>query len=154
MRPKIGPRLKPHRAPNPRRPKRAFRNRTKTGYDPEARAVAAVVGGATYIFSFATNAWSKVHDNGPGAVVPHSVFCYDSAARRFILYTHVPPKGEAARRPQLWVYDPRENRWTEPAPKAEMPTGGGAGYYDPERNVTVIYGNRETWAYRSHRAAK
>ncbi len=95
-----------------------------TAYDPESKAIVAVVGGATYTFSFATHARSKVHDDSPGAVVPHSVFCYDTAAKRFILYTHVPRKGETARRPQLWVYDPRENRWTEPAPRGEAPAGG------------------------------
>lgn len=125
-----------------------------TAYDPESKCVVAVVGGATYTFSFAGNAWSKAHDNSPGAVVPHSVFCYDTAAKRFILYTHLAPKGEAARRPQLWVCDPSGNRWTEPAPTGEMPAGGGMGYYDPARNVTVIYGNRETWVYRCQRAAK
>lgn len=125
-----------------------------TAYDPESKAVVAVGGGATYSFSFATNAWSKVHDDSPGAVVPHSVFCYDTAAKRFILYTHVPAKGETARWPQLWVYDPRGNRWTEPAPKGEMPAGGGAGYYDPQRNVTVIYGNRASWVYRCQRVTK
>jgi len=48
MRPKIGPRLKPHRAPNSRRPKRAFRNRTKTLYDVKVNGVPAEIDGETF----------------------------------------------------------------------------------------------------------
>ena len=35
---------------------------------------------------------------------------------------------------------------------ADIPTGTRlAGYYDPARNVTVVYSGRDIWVYRSKR---
>ena len=45
--------------------------------------------------------------------------------------------------------------FSSPAPPAVAPkVGNVAGYYDPARNVTVIYSNSETWVYRAKKAAR
>jgi hypothetical protein len=55
----------------------------------------------------------------------------------------------------LWLYDVKENKWTAPAPQGDQPkVTNVAGYYDPARNVTVIYSNAESWVYRGKKAAK
>ena len=44
--------------------------------------------------------------------------------------------------------DLAKNEWTNPEPQGDVPKGGNLSYYDPARNVTVLYGNRYMWVYR------
>lgn len=127
-----------------------------SAYDPESKKVVAVVGLQTWVFSCVTNTWTLAQDNAPdGGYVPTSTFCYDSAAKRFILYTHLKLQDKPDAGARLWWYDVKENRWTAPAPSGDSPkVTGVAGYYDPARNVTVVYNNRETWVYRGKKARK
>jgi hypothetical protein len=128
----------------------------ETAYAPDTKQVVATVGPATWVFDCATNAWTLAQKDAPdGTIVPHGAFCYDSIAKKFVLYTNLPIKDKPDAGVRLWLYDVTENKWTQPAPQGECPkVGNVAGYYDTARNVTVIYSNRETWVYRCRKAAK
>ncbi len=127
----------------------------ETAYDPESRKVVATIGQKTWVFSCDEGAWTLAQDNAAdGGYVPASTFAYDTTARKFVLYTHMKIAGqpEGAR---LRLYDLKENKWSDPKPEGELPkVGNVAGYYDPERNVTVIYNAGATWVYRCKRAAR
>jgi hypothetical protein len=130
----------------------------ETAYDPESKKVVATVGLKTWVYSCDTERWTLAQENAPdGAHSGYATFCYDSVAKKFVLYTFTATKDkpfpDAGAR--LWLYDVKENKWTDPAPRGECSKALlVAGYYDPERNVTVIYNARETWVYRCKRAAK
>lgn len=130
-------------------------NGAETAYDPETRQVVATMGLKTCVFSCETGLWRAAQTNAlDGGCVPASTFCYDTVAKRFVLYTHMslPGRPGGAR---LRLYDHRANQWTDPAPQGDVPKMGTvAGYYDAARNVTVIYNTRETWVYRCRRVAK
>ncbi|MBE7462591.1 MAG: hypothetical protein HS116_03755 [Planctomycetes bacterium] len=121
-----------------------------TAYDPETRKVVASVGLETWVFDCASGVWTKAQAEAlDGVIVPHGAFCFDSAAKKFVLYTHLLVKDKLPGAPRLRLYDARTNQWTDPAPQGPAPAIGNiAGYYDPARNVTVIYSNKETWVYR------
>lgn len=122
----------------------------ETAYDPENKKIVATLGTETWVFDCSTNVWRQVLKDAPdGGLVPVSTFCYDSNAKKFVLYTHLNLKGKPENTVRLWLYDLKENKWTEPNPQGECPKMGNvAGYYDPERNVTVIYSSSQTWVYR------
>ncbi|HOX05633.1 MAG TPA: hypothetical protein PK280_04450 [Planctomycetota bacterium] len=130
-------------------------NGGETAYDPESRKVVATIGQKTWVFSCDEGSWTLAQENADdGGIVPSSTFCYDSTARKFVLYTHMKVAGqpEGAR---LRFYDLKENKWSDPKPEGALPKiGNVAGYYDPERNVTVIYNAAETWVYRGKKASK
>jgi len=128
----------------------------ETAYDPETRKLVATVGLKTWIFACDEERWSLAQENAPdGGYVPASTFCYDTAAKLFVLYTNLGAKDKPSVGPRLRLYNLQENKWTDPAPQGEAPKMGNvAGYYDPARNVTVVYGSRETWVYRCKQAAK
>jgi hypothetical protein len=128
----------------------------ESAYDPETKKVVATVGLQTWVFSCETNAWTLAQENAPdGGYVPASTFCYDSTAKKFVLYTNLKLKDKPDAGVRLWLYDVKENQWTAPAPQGDGPkVGNVAGYYDPARNVTVVYSNAETWVYRGTKAAK
>jgi hypothetical protein len=127
----------------------------ESAYDPETKKVVVTLGLQTWVFSCEKNTWTLVHENAPdGGYVPASTFCYDSTAKKFVLYTHLKLKDKDAGA-RLWLYDVKENKWTAPAPPGAGPTVTNvAGYYDPARNVTVIYSNGETWVYRAKKAVR
>lgn len=127
-----------------------------SAYDPESKKVVSVAGLQTWVFSCATNTWALAQENATdGGLVPVSTFCYDSTAQRCVLYTSLKLKDKPDAGPRLWLYDVKENTWTAPAPPDVAPkVGNVAGYYDPARNVTVIYSNGETWVYRAKKAAR
>lgn len=122
-----------------------------TAYDPDTHSVVAVTREQTWIYSTQTGAWKQGKAlDGDGAIVPSSTFAYDSAAKRFVLYTHVAKKDEPKAAPRLWLYDVATDTWSDPAPQGERCAAGNvAGYYDAARNVTVIYSNAQTWVYRA-----
>ncbi|MGQ9663387.1 MAG: hypothetical protein ACUVWX_13765, partial [Kiritimatiellia bacterium] len=124
----------------------------ETAYDPEMRQIVATHGLKTWIFKCVEGTWNLVQTNGlDGGCVPLSTFCYDTVARRFVLYTHMKLPGRPEG-PRLRLYDQRSNQWYDPAPPGDVPQiTNVAGYYDPARNVTVIYNSRETWVYRCKR---
>jgi hypothetical protein len=126
----------------------------ETAYDPESRKVVATVGQKTWAFSCDDNSWTLLQENATdGGVVPLSTFCYDSVARKFVLYTQL-KLADGTAEPRLRLYDLKENKWSDPAPQGEQPKlPGVAGYYDPARNVTVLYSNAQTWVYRCKRNA-
>jgi hypothetical protein len=126
-----------------------------TAYDPETRQIVGTAGLKTWVFKCDEGKWSLAQpDAMDGCYVPLGTFCYDTTAKRFVLYTHMKRKDGTAE-PRLRLYDHRENKWSDPAPQGELPKiGNVAGYYDPERNVTVFYGDRERWVYRCKRAGK
>jgi hypothetical protein len=128
----------------------------ETACDPESRTVVAVVGRQTWVFSCETNEWTLAQAEAPvGGRVPESTFCWDSVAQRFVLVTHFQQSDPAQTGPRTWLYDRPNNRWTPSAAQGDRPAVSGlAGYYDPARNVTLIYSDRETWVYRAKRAAK
>ncbi|MCW8131322.1 MAG: hypothetical protein KIS92_13315 [Planctomycetota bacterium] len=126
-------------------------------YDPDTKQVIATAGLTTWVYSCAQNAWTLAQKDAPdGGCVPVSTFCYDSTARQCVLYTGLTVKTKPELTGmRLWLYDVKANAWTRPEPRGETPKVGNiAGYYDPERNVTVIYSNGETWVYRCKKAAK
>ena len=127
-----------------------------SAYDPEARQVVAVVSDKTYIYSCDTKTWKSVpHKLEDTAFVPWGTFCYDTVAKRFVLYTHTRIKGKPKAGPRLWLFDHRAGKWTKPKPADAAPKMGGvAGYYDSACNVTVIYKQGQTWVYRAKKATK
>ena len=128
----------------------------ESAYDPETKKVVVTVGLQTWVFSCATNTWTLAQENAPdGGYVPVSVFCFDSTAKKFVLCTLLKLKDKPDAGMRLWLYDVKENQWTAPAPPGDGPKLSRiAGYYDPARNVTVLYSNQETWVYRGKKAAK
>ncbi|MCK6470938.1 MAG: hypothetical protein L6R28_04250 [Planctomycetes bacterium] len=130
-------------------------NHGHTAYEPETRKIVAIVGAETWAFDVNTSQWTRMKENGPCmARIPLSTFCYDSVARKFVLYTALGVNGKPAE-PSLWLYDLAKNEWTNPKPQGEVPTVGNiAGYYDVARNVTVIYSNAATWVFRCKNAKK
>lgn len=124
-------------------------NHGHTAYEPETRKVVAKVGAETWVFDISTSQWTRMKENDPCmAKIPLSTFCYDSVAKKFVLYTYIGANGKSAE-PCLWLYDLAKNEWSDPKPQGEVPkVGNVAGYYDVTRNVTVIYSNAETWVYR------
>ncbi|MGE3807916.1 MAG: hypothetical protein AB7K24_24900 [Gemmataceae bacterium] len=137
-------------------PKDGARSGGESAYDSDTKQIVATVGLQTWVFSCATKTWTLAQEKAPdGGYVPTSTFCYDSTAKKFILYTNLKLKDRADSGPRLWLYDVKENKWTAPAPQGDAPKATGvAGYYDPARNVTVLYSNRETWVYRCKKATK
>src|SRR5262249_52426882 len=118
--------------------------------------VVVTVGSQTWVFSTDTNTWTLAQENAPdGGYVPVSTFCYDSTAKKFVLYTHLKLKDKPEAGVRLWLYYVKDNKWTAPAPQGDHPkVTNVAGYYDPARNVTVVCSNGETWVYRAKKAAK
>jgi len=127
-----------------------------SAYDPETRQIVGVAAGKTYIYSCGAKTWKSVPQSLEDiAFVPAGTFCYDTVAKRFVLYTSARLKGKPKAAPRLWLFDHRASKWTRPKPKGALPkVGNVAGYYDPERNVTVIYDSRSMWVYRAKRRAK
>ena len=127
----------------------------ETAYDPESKKIVATVGQQTWVFSCEGGSWTLAQDKATdGGVVPASTFAYDTVAKQFVLYTHL-KLADGTAEPRLRLYDLKENKWTDPKPQGELPKiGNVAGYYDPERNVTVIYSNSQTWVYRGKKAGK
>lgn len=128
----------------------------ETACDPESNKVVAVVGRDTWVFDGATNAWTQAVKDAPdGTMTPQGTFCYDTAAKKFVLYTTMQIKDKPDAGIRLWLYDLKENKWTQPAPEGECPKVGNiAGYYDAARNVTVIYANSQIWVYRCKKTSK
>ena len=126
----------------------------ETAYDPESRKMVATVGQKTWVYSCDDERWTLAQENAPdGGYVPVSTFCYDTTAKRFVLFTNLKVQ-DAPPGPRLRLYDLEENKWTDPAPQGELPNAGNvAGYYDPARNVTVVYANQSLWVYRCKKAA-
>lgn len=125
-----------------------------SAYDPETRTIVSA-GNRAYEFSCDSNEWTQGGELPGGARgrIPCSMMCYDSAARRFVLCTALSSAGDA-RQFRLYLYDLKTHRWTDPEPKGDLPTTTNfAGYYDPERNVTVVYSNRDMWVYRGTKEA-
>ena len=137
-------------------PKDGARLGGESAYDPESKQVVVTLGLQTWVFSTDTNIWTLAQENAPdGGYVPASTFCYDSTAKKFVLYTALKLKDKPDAGVRLWLYDVKENKWTAPAPKGDSPkVTNVAGYYDPARNVTVIYSNGETSVYRAKKVAK
>lgn len=132
-------------------PKNGFGGGGETAYDPETKKIVATVGLETWVYDCETNVWTQALKDAPdGGLVPVSTFCYDSTAKKFVLYTGLTIKEKPEiTGMRLWLYDATENKWSKPEPQGEVPKIGSiAGYYDPERNVTVIYSSKETWVYR------
>jgi len=111
-------------------------NGALSAYDPESKTIVAVLSKNTYAYSFSNNQWKVIQDGkSPDAVVPESTFCYDSVAKRFVLYS-----GRAT--PHLWLFDLARNEWTAPDDKGVIQSaiaGSAAGYFDEARGVTVLY---------------
>ncbi len=103
--------------------------------------------------SFTKDEWQLVQPRAPtGAHDCTGVLCYDTAAKRFILYTTV-----GGRKDSLWLFDPAKNEWTDPRPQGDVPTTRehvAGGYYDPARNVLVHYHNGDMYVYRLKQATK
>jgi hypothetical protein len=121
-----------------------------TAYDPVGKIVVALLGAKTHVYSFATNEWTLAQEKSMvNASDARSFFCHDPVAKRFVLY------GVVEKSWHLWLYDAKENAWTEPERQGDVPTGGlPLGYYDPERNVTVFCGAGDVYVYRGKRAGK
>jgi hypothetical protein len=125
-------------------------------YDPDTKAVVVINASRnektpettyqTYRYSFDADQWATVQEQAPAGGRDASChFHYDTVARRFVLITN-------AAEPRLWLYDPAKNEWTDPKPQGDIPPKGRlAGYYDPERNVTVNYDGKDIWVYRCKR---
>ena len=126
----------------------------ETAYDPESRKMVYVDGQQTWVFSCDSGAWTLAQEHASdGGRVPESTFCYDSVARMFVLYTSL-KLADGTCEPRLRLYDLKENKWIDPKPQGECPKlGNVAGYYDPARNVTVIYNQSATWVYRCKKTA-
>ncbi len=127
----------------------------ETAYDRQSRKLVETVGRKTWVFSCDEGSWTLVQESAAdGGVVPLSTFAFDSTAKTFVLYTHLKlPDGTAE--PRVRLYDLKTNRWTDPRPQGDIPQiGNVAGYYDPDRNVTVIYNTGGIWCYRCKKAAK
>lgn len=125
-------------------------NGAVSAYDPKSNKVVLVVGSKTLEYDVAKNAWSVTVADGPDTIhIPNGTFCFDTVARKFVLFTNTKGKGESQTGSRMWLYDLKSRTWTNPEPRGGCPQlRGVAGYYDVARNVTVIYSNRETWVYR------
>jgi len=117
-------------------------------YSPKHKKIVAVVGKDTFVYDFATNAWSKAcTEEGQHASDSRSVFAYDSASDVFLLYNA--PKGEWDKARDLRAFDLKTLKWEKLAPQgAAVPTDCRKGYYDPEHNALVIAGQGPVWVYR------
>ncbi|MEX0716628.1 MAG: hypothetical protein WD066_08575 [Planctomycetaceae bacterium] len=123
-----------------------------SAYDAETRTIVSA-GSRAFEYSCDDAEWTPggALPEGVRGRIPHSMMCFDSVARRFVLCTTL-AEGREPRRLRLFLYDLKEKAWNTPAAQGDLPTTTNfAGYYDPERNVTVVYGNREMWAYRARR---
>jgi hypothetical protein len=117
---------------------------TVAAYDPHRKTVVVLNVKQTYTYSLEKDEWKTVQQDAPAGGRDASChFHYDPVARCFVLFTR-------AVTPNLWLYDPKTNRWTDPRPKGDVPPSKGrlVGYYDPARNVTVHYDGRSVWVYR------
>jgi len=123
-------------------------NGAVSAYDPDSNIVVLVNHAITREYDCAKQTWAVTVENGPDTVrIPHGTFCYDSVARKFVLFTTTP--NAMLKGSRMWLYDLETSKWSDPRPDGGCPQlGGVAGYYDAARNVTVIYSNRETWVYR------
>jgi len=121
-------------------------------YSPDHKLVVVVDSASTATYSLETNEWKPVQPKAPvGARDCTGVLCYDAAAKFFVLYTF---QGDR-KADFLWIYDPAKNEWTDPKPGGDVPPAtGAAGYYDPERNVSVFYTQSDVYIYRGRKAAK
>lgn len=125
-------------------------NGAVSAYDPESNNVVLVVGTKTLVYDVAKRTWTVAVENGPDAIhIPHGTFCYDSVAKKFVLFTNTKARDKSLTGSRLWLFDLKSKTWTDSKPSGGCPQlRGVAGYYDVARNVTVIYSNRETWVYR------
>ncbi len=126
-----------------------------TAYDPESKMVVAVCNDKTYHFDCEKNSWTLAVEKGPDQIrVPAGTFCYDTHAKRFVMFTAMRTKNpELPKGPRTWLYDHHQKKWTQPKRQGDYPAPRAvAGYFDPARNVTVIYSNGHTWVYRGTKA--
>jgi hypothetical protein len=126
-------------------------NGAVSAYDPESDMVVLMVGSKTLVYDCANHSWTVTVENGPDSIhIPRGTFCYDSVAKKFVLFTNTKSQIESHKGSRMWLYDLESKTWTDPTPADGCPQlTGVAGYYDTARNVTVIYSNHETWVYRA-----
>ena len=128
-------------------------NGAVSAYDSESDMVVLVVASKTLVYDCTNHTWTVTVENGPDTIrIPHGTFCYDSGAKKFVLFTNSKVQNELHTRSRMWLYDLQGKTWTDPKPAGGCPQlGGVAGYYDVARNVTVVYSNSETWVYRGRK---
>lgn len=126
-----------------------------SAYDPESHTVVAA-GAKAWVYSCAAKQWAQKADlpEGDSAGIPSSVMTFDTAAKRFVLYTQVQVKDKSSPPVRLWLYDLKADSWSRPKPQGEVPPAGAyTGYYDPTRNVSVCCNGRDgVWVYRCKKA--
>lgn len=133
-------------------------------YDAKNKVVVAVCssskGGGTYHFDPAAKLWTRsvAYEAGkmPLAMDHVAVIGSDPLSGTCILFSN--DKETFG----FWAYDVGGKQWTKLTPKGNVPpddvdrTQGYNGYFDPARNVFVLFKNagREVWAYRYKKARK
>jgi hypothetical protein len=118
--------------------------------DPASRTVVAC-GKRAFVYSCDNDQWIPGAElpGGETAYIPASVLNYDSAARRYVLCTAADLKNRDLPPLRLWLYDLATDQWSRPeVPGAVPATRRLASYYDPARNVTVLYDGSDVWVYR------
>ena len=127
------------------------RSRCRKHYDHSTRTIVAARGKRAFVYSCDKDKWAEqaeLPDDDRG-IVPSSMMCFDSTAKRFVLCTAVPNKSKDLPPMRLWLYDLQADKWSRPAALGNIPAiTNFAGYYDPARNVTVLYNGREMWVWR------
>lgn len=123
-----------------------------SAYDPNSRTIVAA-GKRAFVYSCDKQTWSARAElpDGDSAWVPASLMFFDTNAKQFVLCTMTVQKKETPPL-RVWHYDLKSDTWSRQPQQGDVPTSTRlAGYYDPARNVTVVYSGREVWVYRSKR---
>jgi len=117
----------------------------QAAYSPRHHKIVAVQESGVWIYDVRTNWWTKtLTDERISARDSRTVFVYDSANDVFLLLDPNPGKQT------LFAYSLTANRWERLEPGgAGIVAGKGAGYYDPDHNLFVVYLNtNRMWVYR------
>ncbi len=118
-------------------------------YDEHAKAIIAIRNNATVAYSSNTGQQETRIPTGPAKGNDAScTLHYDPVTKQTIMFT-------VATKPNLWLYDAAQNKWTDPKPKGDMPTKVSGErmmvYFDAARNVLVYYDSLVVWVYRCER---
>lgn len=121
-------------------------------YSERHKKLVAVLGPDTFVYDLVKNEWTKANtDPRNKAHDASTVFAYDSVSDLFLLLNR--PLGQWDKTLELRAFRLATGKWETIVPEGEfvekIPYGGLAGYFDPQRNVLVVYNSSpRMWVYR------
>ncbi len=117
--------------------------------------------GRTVHYDIAGNKWTQTATgtDTPAAHVAFTPCGYDPVSGCLLLWEPEHRFQKKGKRNALWAYSVNAKKWNKIVPRGPLPPKGKPiGYFDPERNVFVVYSSgpksAQVWIYRHKKRTK